>query len=137
MHDSPARTNCKKHSSGKGMTGVLRGRRGDTLKNTMGQEGNKAWRRGLDQDQTRMLLLAFSVSLGQSLHLPTCSSHSSSDRSPACIISISEQRLPWQTLNTGFTTSRHGLAFLYPKQLVSDHISGKAGKRKIRHLALC
>lgn len=27
-------------------------------------------------------------------------------------------------------------AYLYPKQMVSDHISGKGGKRKIRHIAL-
>lgn len=36
----------------KGMTRVLREKERGHLKNTMGQEGTKAWRRGLDQDQT-------------------------------------------------------------------------------------
>lgn len=83
-----------------------------------------------------MLLLVFSMSPGQPLHLPTCSSHSSSDRSPAYIISSSDQRLLCHTINTVPSPLGLSWAYLHPKQLVSDYISGKAGKRKRRHMAL-
>lgn len=62
-----------------------------------------------------MLPLAFSMSWGQSLHLPTCSSHSSFDRSPAYTTSSSDQRLPCHTVNTVSTTSRHELGLSAPK----------------------
>lgn len=48
-------------------------------------------------------------------------------------LSYSDKRLPCHTVNTVSSTSSHELGLSVPK---ADHISGKAGKRKIRHMAL-